>query len=56
MCMQCMAAAATSVGAASGIRAYLSARSPRWLTAPRLKALSAVLVIGAVLAAGLAPA
>ena len=56
MCMQCMAVAATSVGAASGIRAYLAARSPVWLTAPRMKAVTAVLVIGAVIAAGLAPA
>jgi len=50
MCTQCMATAMTAVGAASGSRAYLASRHYAWLTAERLRALTIVLAIGAVLA------
>ena len=50
MCMQCMATAMTAVGAASGTRAYLGSRGYAWLTAKRLRAITIVLAIGAVLA------
>ena len=50
MCMQCMATAMTAVGAASGTRAYLGSRRYAWLTAKRLRAITSVLAIGAVLA------
>jgi hypothetical protein len=50
MCMQCMAAAMTAVGAASGTRAYLGSRRYAWLTPKRLRAITILLAIGAVLA------
>jgi hypothetical protein len=49
MCAQCMATAAAAVGGASGLRAWLVAKSPVWLTPTRQKALTAVLVVTAVL-------
>ena len=52
MCAQCMAGAATAVGAASGVRAYLAARGYRWLTRGRLRAITIALVVAAVLASG----
>jgi hypothetical protein len=54
MCMQCAATAAVAVGSASGIRAWLRARADRWATPPRMRALTAGLVVMAVLVAGLA--
>jgi hypothetical protein len=50
MCMQCVATAMTAVGAASGTRAYLGSRRYAWLTPKRLRAITIVLAIGAVLA------
>ncbi len=50
--MQCMAGAATAVGAASGARAYLGARRVRWLTPRRLRALTIGLAVAAVVASG----
>jgi hypothetical protein len=50
MCMQCMAGAMTAVGAASGARAYLGSRRDSWLTPKRLRAITMVLVVAAVLA------
>jgi len=47
-----MATAMTAVGAASGIRSYLGTRRFSWLTPRRLKAITVVLAIGAVLASG----
>lgn len=55
MCMQCMRYAATSVGAAGGIRAWVASRRPDWITPPRLRILTAVLLTLAVLAAGIRP-
>jgi Rad3-related DNA helicase len=47
-----MATAMTAVGAASGVRSYLGVRRFSWLTPRRLKAITFVLAIGAVLASG----
>lgn len=54
MCMQCAATAAVAVGSASGLRAWVKAKQPAWLTPPRMRAVSAALVSVAVLAAGFA--
>ena len=54
MCMQCAATAAAAVGSASGLRAWARAKGGAWLTPPRLRALTAVLVVMAVLVAGVA--
>ena len=51
--MQCLAAAATTVGAASGLRAWLAARAGGWLTPPRKRVLTIALTGLAVLGAGL---
>ena len=48
MCAQ--ATAMTAVGAASGTRAYLGSRGYAWLTPKRLRAITILLAIGAVLA------
>jgi hypothetical protein len=52
MCMQCVTSATTAVTAATGLRAWLVARQPQWLTPRRKHRLSAALIAGAVLAAG----
>jgi hypothetical protein len=52
MCMQCMATATVAVGSASGIRAWVAAHQPRWMTPPRLKLLTAGLLLVALLASG----
>jgi hypothetical protein len=51
MCMQCMATAATTVGAASGIRAWLAYKRPAWITDRRLRIVTVALLTLAVLAA-----
>lgn len=51
--MQCAATAAVAVGSASGLRAWIRAKQPRWLTPGRMRAVSAGLVGVAVLAAGI---
>ena len=56
MCMQCMATAMATGAAASGIRVWLAAHRPRWLTASRLKAATVVILAAAVVAAGISPA
>jgi hypothetical protein len=53
MCAQCMATAATATAAATGVRAWAAARSPAWLTAGRLRALTVALLAIAVAAAGI---
>lgn len=53
MCMQCMASAMAAGAAATGMRAWLAARSPRWLTPRRLKGATAAILTVGVLAAGL---
>jgi hypothetical protein len=53
MCAQCMATAATATAAATGVRAWAAARSPRWLTERRLRALTVALIAIAVTAAAI---
>jgi hypothetical protein len=53
MCAQCMATAATATAAATGVRAWAAARSPAWLTAGRLRALTVALIAIAVTAAAI---
>jgi hypothetical protein len=48
-----MATAATATAAATGVRAWAAARSPAWLTAHRLRALTVVLLAIAVAAAAI---
>jgi hypothetical protein len=48
-----MATAATATAAATGVRAWAAARGPAWLTAPRLRVLTAALLAVAVAAAGI---
>jgi hypothetical protein len=52
MCMQCMATAMSAGAAATGMRAWLAAHQPSWMSPRRLKlATAAILAIG-VLASG----
>jgi hypothetical protein len=53
MCMQCAAGAATALGSAAGIRAWLAYRKPVWFTGRRAGAITAGLLLAGVLAAGL---
>jgi len=53
MCAQCMMGAATAATAATGMRSYLATRAWSWLTAARLRRISAVLIGSGVLAATL---
>jgi hypothetical protein len=53
MCMQCMAGAMAAGAGATGLRAWLSARAPRWLTAGRLRVATGGLLVAGLLAAGL---
>jgi hypothetical protein len=50
MCVQCMASAMAAVGTASGTRAFIASRHFSWLTPRRLRALTIVLLTGALLA------
>jgi hypothetical protein len=52
--MACAAGAMTAGAAATGARAYLAARRPRWLTAARLRAVTAALMTLAVVLAATA--
>lgn len=53
MCMHCMAGAATMVGSASGVRAWLATRSWGWLTPRRLRAATIGLMSAALAGASL---
>lgn len=53
MCMQCMAGAMAAGAGATGMRAWLVARAPRWLTPGRRTALTRGLLVAAVVGAGL---
>ena len=54
MCAQCAATGAvTATAAATGARVWLAARAPAWFTARTKSWVSVVIVVGAVLAAGL---
>jgi hypothetical protein len=52
MCMQCMATAMTAGAATTGVRAWLAARNPCWLTPRRLKRATVAILAAGVLAAG----
>jgi len=52
MCMQCMMGAMSAGATATGLRAWLVARQPRWLTPGRQRRLTYVLLALGVLAAG----
>lgn len=51
--MQCMIGAMSAGATATGLRAWLVARSPRWLTPGRKRHLTYTLLALGVLAAGL---
>lgn len=53
MCVQCMAGAMAAGASATGMRAWLVAKSPAWLTPKRRRAMTAVLIACGVLAGGL---
>lgn len=53
MCAQCMAGAVAAGASATGIRAWLVARSPSWLTPARRRRLTVGLIVCGVLAGGL---
>jgi hypothetical protein len=52
MCVQCMMAAAGTVSAASGVRAWLGQKQAQWLTPTRLRWITIGLFAVAVLASG----
>jgi hypothetical protein len=51
MCMQCMMGAMSAGAGASGLRAWLFARAPAWLTPARRRVATRVLLVAGVLAA-----
>jgi hypothetical protein len=53
MCVQCMAGAMAAGASATGMRAWLVARSPAWLTPARRRRLTVGLIVCGVLAGGL---
>jgi hypothetical protein len=53
VCMQCMAGAMAAGAGGSGLRAWLVARTPRWLTARRRRATTGALLVAGVVAAGI---
>jgi len=53
MCMQCMAGAMVAGAGATGVRAWLIARAPLWLTRRRRNALTRGLLVAGVIGAGL---
>jgi hypothetical protein len=52
MCMQCVATASVTVGAASGVRAWIFAKAGDRITPGRMRAITVGLLTLAVLAAG----
>ena len=55
MCAQCVASGAVvATAGATGLRVWLAAWAPRWFTAHAKKVVSGVIVVGGVLAAGVA--
>lgn len=50
--MQCMVGAMTAGATATGLRAWLVARAPLWLTAARQRQLTWALLVAGVFAAG----
>jgi hypothetical protein len=56
MCIQSLATATTTLGVASGFRAWLAATRPVWMTPRRMRTATAALLTLGVLAAGVRPA
>jgi hypothetical protein len=52
MCAQCLAGAMAAGAAATGARAWLTTHAVHWLTPRRKRALTVVLILAGVLAAG----
>jgi phage tail sheath protein FI len=52
MCMQCAATAATAVGTAAGLRAWIRGHAGVWLTPARMRAVTILLATAAVIASG----
>lgn len=52
MCTQCLMGAMSAGAAATGLRAWLVARQPRWLTPSRQRRLTCMLLVLGVLTAG----
>ena len=52
MCMQCMMGAMSAGAAATGLRAWLVARAPKWTTPTRRRRVTAALLAAGILAAG----
>jgi hypothetical protein len=50
MCMQCVGTAMSVGAGATGLRVYLAARQPKWLTPSRLRLITALLIGIGVLA------
>jgi hypothetical protein len=50
MCIQCMMGAMTAGASATGIRSWLAQRSFSWLTPRRLRAITAGLLLAALVA------
>jgi hypothetical protein len=50
MCMQCMATAMTAGAGVSGTRAFIAAKHLSWMTPRRLRAITATLLCGGLLA------
>ena len=50
--LQCMMGAMSAGAAATGLRAWLVARAPGWMTPTRRRRLTGALLVGGVLAAG----
>ncbi len=50
--MQCMMGAMSAGAAATGLRAWLVARAPRWLTPVRRRRMTGLLLAAAILTAG----
>ena len=53
MCVQCIAGAMTAGAAATGARAWLAVHAGRWMTGPRKRAVTSVLIVAGLLGAGL---
>jgi hypothetical protein len=53
MCMQCAAGAMVTMSAATGVRAWIAARSPAWWTPARARVATGALVAGGIVTAGL---
>jgi hypothetical protein len=52
MCVQCAAGAMATMGAATGLRAWLGARAPGWFTPWMARCATGALVVGGIISAG----